>query len=117
MESVGKDGNSNFLVGSAHNADGESLVFGKAMEAAAGTVLRYDHSHPNTGSIVSGGNPSTSRTSANSDKYSDVSAWKDLLRRNPNASMGIRFNRETTTWIKGGQPSNKGFINIFHRNN
>ena len=107
MESVNNNGQTEFLVGSAHNPDTESLIYVKAMCAPEGSVLRYDHSHiyPIHGSSwqkATAGMPSTSSTSANSKKYSDIEAWNDLVRKNPSISIGIRYNKQTIIHVKKG---------------
>ena len=104
METSNDDGTSSFMVGSAHSNETESLVYSKAMEAKEGGVTRYDHSH-----IKSLGNmdwtPSTPSTAADK-RYVDTDAWSELLRRNPNISLGIRYGEKTRTFVEEGVVTN-----------
>ena len=89
METSNDDGTSSFMVGSAHSNETESLVYGEAMSAKEGSVVRYDHNHLRTDTESTSGWPSTPNNAANG-KYVDTDAWSDLMQRNPNVSLGIR---------------------------
>ena len=107
MESLDASGNSSFLIGTAHDEDGESFVFNQAKKITSGSLIKYDHSHKFDGTnIINGGNPSTKETSSNSNKFSDVEAWGDLLKIHPNATMGIRFKGRAINHIDKGIPQN-----------
>jgi hypothetical protein len=104
METKDANGNISTSVGSALNPDGETLVFGKAMNAEAGSLVRYDHSHPCTDGSYAGGRPSSEGTAVKG--YSDIDAWKALLQKHPNASMGIQHRKDyTPNHVKNGVPT------------
>ncbi len=112
METSNDDGTSSFLVGSAHSNETESLVFGEAMSAKEGSVVRYDHNHLRTDTDYSAGRPSTPDNAANG-QYVDTDAWKDLMNRNPKVSLGIRHNNETTTYILKGKIKDNSLLKFF----
>ena len=102
MESVNNSGQTEFLVGSAHNSDTESLIYGKAIEAPDGSVLRYDHNHLFYTSGATAGWPSTPDTKANKE-YEDTAAWSSLLEKNPTLTLGIRYRGTTILFIENGE--------------
>ena len=104
METRNDDGTSSFMVGSAHSNETESLVFGKAMAAKEGSVVRYDHNHLRTDMESTSGWPSTPSTKAK-DSYVDTKAWSDLMQRNPEITLGIRHRNNTIKYIEKGKVS------------
>jgi RHS repeat-associated protein len=100
METINGDCSSNFLVGTGHNEFGETAVYPKAMRVTEGSVVKYDHSHPNSSFFnrESSGYPSNSNTSIGGNNYSDVDAWGALKNRNPNVSVGIRHDGRTRSF-------------------
>ena len=102
MESVNSSGQTEFLVGSAHSSETESLVFGKAMDATEGSVLRYDHNHLFYTSGATAGWPSTPDNKANKE-YEDTAAWSTLLEKNPTLTLGIRYRGTTILFIENGK--------------
>ena len=106
METCNDDGTSSFMVGSAHSNETESLVFGKAMAAKEGSVIRYDHNHLRTDNESTSGWPSTPNNAAN-EKYVDTDAWSDLMQRNPEITLGIRHRNNTIKYIEKGKVSSE----------
>jgi len=102
LETQKDDGSSSFMVGSAHDSETESLVFGQAMSAREGSVLRYDHNHLRTDTGFADGWPSTPENKAK-EGYVDTDAWKALMARNPNVTLGIRHRMTTTIYIRNGE--------------
>ena len=107
MESVNSSGQTEFLVGSAHSSETESLIFEKAMDAPEGSVLRYDHNHLYYDRGATDGWPSTPDTKAK-EGYVDTDAWKSLMARNPKVTLGIRHRATTISFIEKGEPT-KGY--------
>ncbi len=115
METINEDRSSSFLVGTGHNDLGETAVFPKAMSATEGSVIKYDHSHPNYNffSNENCGYPSNSKTSLRGERYSDVDAWEMLKKRNPNISVGIRHAGRNRNFY---QNKNGNWKEIFNNN-
>ena len=114
METSNDDGTSSFMVGSAHSNETESLVYGEAMSAKEGSVVRYDHNHLRTDTESTSGWPSTPNNAANG-KYVDTDAWSDLMQRNPNVSLGIRHRRSTKTYISKGEIKDERISKFINR--
>jgi hypothetical protein len=104
METMDAAGNTNTLIGTDFNPDGETFVYPKAFNAEAGSLVRYDHSHPSTARNYDGWKPSSAGTGA-SNQYDDIGAWKALQQKHPNASMGIRHGTDYKTHVKNGAPN------------
>ena len=114
METSNDDGTSSFMVGSAHSNETESLVFGKAMAAKEGSVIRYDHNHLRTDMEYTSGWPSTPNSKAK-ENYVDTDAWSDLMRRNPNVSLGVRHRGSTKTYVSKGEIKDERISKFMNR--
>jgi RHS repeat-associated protein len=88
METQNADGSISTMTGTNFDPNGEGFIYNKALNAKAGSLLRYDHSHPCTDNAFNSWMPSRPGTGF-STQYNDIAAWKALLNRHPNASMGI----------------------------
>ena len=95
MEKEDIDGNISTFIGSNYNSAGESFVFNKAMNVEEGCLLKYDHSHPCTDDPLTGSFPSH-EGSGKTPQYDDIGAWKSLLEKHLDASMGIYFKAKGT---------------------
>ena len=114
METSNDNGSSSFMVGSAHSNETESLVFGKAMAAKEGSVIRYDHNHLRTDMEYTSGWPSTPNSKAK-ENYVDTDAWSDLMRRNPNVSLGVRHRGSTKTYVSKGEIKDERISKFMNR--
>ena len=103
LEIKNDNGTNSYMVGTSHSFDTEAQVYGMAMAAKEGSVLRYDHSHAksnNPGALDYA--PSTPQTAAK-PQYVDTDAWNDLMNRNPSVSLGIRYDGKTNTFVSEGK--------------
>ena len=103
-----------YFVGANHTQDGkdgEIVISKMVMDALPNTVENYTHSHWADKLTTTGWTPSTFET-ANNSNYSDHRAWKEMLRNQPEITMGIRHKGLTRCWIKKGKPVG-GFYNFY----
>ncbi len=108
METKNADGNISTFIGSNFDPDGEGFVYNKALNAEPGSLVKYDHSHPCTADPFNSWMPSRDGTGI-STQYNDIAAWKALLNKHPNASMGIYVKpvmlfEDYQLHIENGQP-------------
>jgi len=99
LEATNVNGGMDYFVGSSRQVGSEGIISGMIYDdLPAGSVQRYDHSHP-----------FLHRSDVEGYRYSinDAGFWNDLNRLHPNSSAGIRFNGRYDLYYRNGVQTNK----------
>ena len=99
LEVLNTNGGIDYFVGSSHSELREEIISSKIYDDnIRGLVQKYDHSHP----LLHNRDVEGYRYSSNDEIF-----WNDLNRLHPNASAGIRFNKQYDLYYKNGVTTDK----------